>query len=79
MHTPTLIRNFPYASAYILGVFDGDVTMLRYIYHIEGCVEMFRTLNRAIKRYHPDWIIDEVYWRGVDLAEGIVDEIAEGQ
>jgi len=61
-----------------MGVFDLDGAGLSYIHHLEGCVDMFRTLDKSIKRYHPDWVIDEVYWRGVDLAEGITDEIIEG-
>jgi hypothetical protein len=79
MKTPTLLRNYPFASAYILGVYNGGMELLDYVYHKEESLDMFRTLNREIKKQHPGWVIDEVYWRGVDLAEGLLDKIINSE
>ena len=76
--TPTIMRRYPHASAYILGVYGASPKMLFFIAHLDGCDEIFKQLQIAIRKHHPKWNLDEIYYRGVDLAEVIEDADTTG-
>ena len=66
-------NKYPKACAYILGVYDVTPDMMFFIGHLEGCEELFCCLETEITKHHPRWVLYEMYYRGIDLAECIID------
>lgn len=73
MHTCAI--KYPYASFYILGVFDGAMSYLNPISKSKAGLQALQELDQAIRKYHPEWNKDEIYLRGFDLGDAIDDLI----
>ncbi len=74
---PHLMCKHPFAAAYAMGFYQIDMADIESISeNRDAAYRIFKSLNEAIKNYHADWVIDEVYYRGVDFAESYIDNSA---
>ena len=72
-----LLDIYPLASGYILGVYTVGIDFLDFIGEDKDARKLMMQLNRAIRKYHPDWNRDGVYLHGVDLSETFTDVLAD--
>lgn len=64
------MAKYPFASAYVLGMFDIYPSDLNRLVGIE---KYLYELELILFRDHPNWSLDEIYYRGMDMGDGIYD------
>ena len=70
------MTKYPFASAYILGVYDAVPEMLSLVNDSNALLEAkLKQLEAKIREHHPNWRRIEMFCHGTDLKEAVHDLI----
>lgn len=73
---PIFARKYPRASAFILGVYSLNYDALHVLAAKPEMEGLFAALETVISGFHKNWKLDEIYWKGYDYQEALIDCVA---